>query len=153
MSNRSKWLLPGGIGLLVVGLVIVALVREPVQLDPATPEGTIQEYLQAISDEEYDRAFELLRPATFEGCVPSDVARYAPTDPFTANLDDQASEPGAGEDHAIVNVRIRFGADGMFGSGWESWESFELVSEDGFWWITGDPWPHFIWECEQRGDF
>lgn len=153
MSNRANWFIGGGIGLLVVVLVIVALVRDPVQLDPSSPEGTVQEYLQAMSDEDYERAFELLEPQTFEGCVPSDLARYAPSEPFTASLEDPASEPGPGEDRVFVNVRMRFGTDGMFGSGWESWESFELVSDDGFWWITGEPWPHFIWECEQRGDF
>ncbi len=153
MSNRANWLLAGGIGILVVVLVVVALVREPVQLDPSSPEGTVQEYLQAISDEDYERAFELLRPEVFEGCVPSDLSRYAPSEPFTASLESEGGEPGAGEDQAIVNVRMRFGTDGMFGSGWEAWESFELVNEEGFWWITGEPWPHFVWECEQRGDF
>lgn len=150
-SKRPAWLLPAGIGLLIIVLVVVALVRDPVQLDPETPEGTVQEYLQAISDDDYERAFELLRPDDFEGCVPSDMRRFVSNEPFTATLDPDGGTMTA-EDRAMVNVRIRFGTDGPFGSGWETFESFELVSEDGFWWITGEPWPHFFWECRERGD-
>lgn len=146
------WLLPTGIALVVIVLVVVALVRKPVLLDPTTPEGTVQEYLQAISDEDYEKAFEMLETDTFSGCVPSDLARYLPGEPFTASLEPDGDTAG-GDSTAIVNVRIRFGSNGMFGSGWDTWESFELTSSDGIWWITGDPWPHFVWECTQRGDF
>lgn len=151
-SNRPAWLLPAGIGLLVLVLVLVALVRDPVQLDPETPDGTVQEYLQAISDDDYETAFDLLHPDEFEDCVPSDIERQASNEPFTASLESDV-EPVSGEDRAIINVRMRFGTDGPFGSGWETFESFELVSEDGFWWITGEPWPYFSFECRQRGDF
>lgn len=151
-TKRPVWLLPAGIGLIVIALVVVALVRKPVQLDPDTPEGTVQEYLQAISDEDYEGAFEMLAAEEFDGCVPSDIARYLPSEPFTAGLEPGDATP-PDDQAAFVNVRIRFGSGGMFGSGWDTWESFQLVSSDGFWWITGDPWPHFVWECTQRGDF
>ena len=151
-ERRPVWLLPAGIGLLVVVLVVVALLRDPVQLDPGTPEGTVQEYLQAISEDDFERAFELLEPDEFEGCVPSDIERHVMDQPFTARLDSDA-QPIDDQGRAVVDVRIRFGTDGPFGSGWETFESFELVSEDGFWWITGQPWPHFFFECRERGDF
>lgn len=151
-TNRPVWLLPAGIGLLVLVLVVVALVRDPVQLDPETPAGAVQEYLQAISDEDYEAAFELLHPDEFEECFPSDIERHAHNEPFTASLESDR-EPVSDGDRVLVNVRMRFGTDGPFGSGWETFESFELVSEDGFWWITGEPWPYFSFECRQGGDF
>lgn len=155
MSDRARpqWLIPAGIGLLVVVLVVVALIREPLQLDPTTPEGAVQEYLQSISDNDFQRALEILDPEEFTDCVAADVARYAPSEPFTANLegnDGGGRDPS--EDMATVSVRMRFGTDGILGSGWETWEVFSLVSRDGLWWITDDPWPHFIWECRERGD-
>ena len=85
-GNRARWLWPLGIGLGVVALVIVALARQPVQLDPSTAEGTVQAYLQAISDEDYNKAFEALDPEGFEGCSTSDLARNAPREAFTATL-------------------------------------------------------------------
>lgn len=151
-KTRPQWLLPAGIGLLVVVLVAVALVREPVQLDRSTPEGTVQEYLQAIGDKDYDRALEILHPDEFEGCVAADIARSAPNDPFTASLEDAESERGD-DNEVVVSVRMRFGTGGMFGSSWENWETFTLRSENGVWHITGQPWPHFHWECAERGDF
>jgi hypothetical protein len=150
-ENRPAWLLPTGIGLLVLVLVVVALLREPVQLDPGTPDGTVQEYLQAISDDDFETAFELLHPDEFDGCVPSDIQRHLGDQPFTASLESDV-EPMDDRDLTIVNVRIRFGTEGPFGSGWETFESFELVSEDGMWWITGEPWPHFFFACRERGD-
>lgn len=156
MSERAEktrqWLLAAGVGLVVLVLVVVALVRDPIQLDSSTPEGAVQAYLQAISDENYERAYEMLDPARFDECVPGDIARYAPGDPFTASLDDQGGEPTRDGEIRVVTVRMSFGTDGMFGPGWETWESFELISQDGFWWITGDPWPHFGWECPEEGD-
>lgn len=151
-TNRPAWLLPAGIGLLVLVLVVVALLRDPVQLDPETPDGTVQEYLQAISDNDYEAAFATLHPDEFEECVPSDIQRHVNDEPFTASLESDGDAMPDSE-RAIVNVRIRFGTGGPFGSGWETFESFELVSEDGFWWITGEPWPYFSFDCRERGDF
>lgn len=147
MSDKSpQWPIPAGIGLLVVVLVVVALVREPVELDPGTPEGTVQEYLQALGDGDYERAIGLLEPERFEDCTPAHLARFTPDEPFTATLESTPRDE-TDETRAFVDVRMRFGTNGLFGSSWETYESFTLVNEDGFWWITEDPWPHFGWEC------
>lgn len=150
-DGRRRWLIPAGIGLAVVVLVVVAVVREPVELDPATPEGTVQVYLQAIGDEDYEQALSLLEPNRFEECTVADISRFAPNESFTATLD-ETSRAGAdtgsdADSKAFVDVTMRFGTDGLFGSSWESFESFTLLNDDGFWWITDDPWPHFGWEC------
>ncbi len=164
-GNRARWLWPLGIGLAVVALVIVALVRQPVQLDLSTAEGTVQEYLQAINDGDYNKAFELLDPDGFEGCSASDLARSAPRDSFTATLgfsEDAkgfrpigtvGGPPPSGE-LVSVDVTLRFGNGGVFSGSWDQYETFFLISEDGSWWITDDPdpWPYFTWDC-QRGDF
>ena len=161
----TRWLVPGAITVVVVALGAIALLREPIQLDPATPEGTVQEYLQAISDENFDGAFDLLHPESFEGCDAADIARSGPREPFSATI---SEDGGFGEfaefrgeeppgftpvsPDATVNVILRFGASGPFDTGWEQWETFFLIEGDGFWWLTGDPWPYFSWNCRQ-GDF
>ena len=167
-GNRARWLWPLGIGLAVVALVIVALVRQPVQLDLSTAEGTVQEYLQAISDGDYNKAFELLDPDGFEGCSASDLARSAPRDGFTATMGfsgdaehgferfgpvDEDGRPPSGE-LVSVDVTLRFDTGDVFSGSWDQYETFFLISEDGSWWITDnpDPWPYFTWDC-QRGDF
>lgn len=164
-ENWRRWAVPAGIGVAVVALVVVALVRDPLTLDPDSPEGTVQEYLQAISDERWEDAYAVLDPERFAGCGPSDIASNAPGQPFTASLQPpegvvqerfEAIPPGDGptstttppDEETIVEVTLRFGDSGPFGSGgWTSYEVFDLVSRDDFWWISGDPWPYFSWRC------
>lgn len=163
-GSAGRWIWPAVMVLGVAALVAIALVRDPVELDPDTPEGTVQEYLQAISDERYEKAFELLDPEPFEGCTAAHIARHSPSEPFSATLGTSGPSgfeparpvpevPGnpLPDDVAWVDVTLRFGGGGPFGGGWESWEQFALVERDGFWWITGEPWPYFAWECRDEG--
>lgn len=149
--GHNRWLLPGGIVLLIAVLTVVALARDPVRLDPTTPEGTVQGYLQAIGDDDYESALEVLDPDGPGTCVAADIARSAPGEPFTATLLEDRSDVGA--DEAIIAVRLRFGTDDVFGSGWDTVETFDLVSKNGSWRITGQPWPYFDWSCDNREDF
>lgn len=163
-----NWVVPTGFVIGVVALSAIALLREPAQFDSSTPEGTVQEYLQAISDEDYDRAFEVLHQESFDGCDGQDIARSAPSDFRSASLRSEGS--GFNEVHfepeftgsrefidpeVWVEVIIQRGdGGGLFGGGWDEWASIGLIDDDGFWWIVGDPWPHFVWSCAQfEGDF
>ena len=76
MESVRGWLVPVGAAVLIVSLVAVALVREPAQLDPNTPEGTVQVYLQALSDGDYEGAFAVLDPEFMRDATP---ARWPPT--------------------------------------------------------------------------
>jgi len=144
---RGRWLLgAGAIGLVLV-LVFVALSREPVQLDASSPEGVVQRYLQAISDRDHEAAFDYLDPDSYEGCDPSDLARNAPDEPFSASM--QEGEEYSSE-RAFVEVTIRFGnGGGPFGDGWSQYESFQLVAGADSWLITDEAWPYFGWDCRK----
>lgn len=149
MSEGSRgrwWLGVGGVGL-VLTLVFIALAREPVELDSTTPEGVVQRYLQAISDDDCATAFDYLDPGYYDGCDTIALARSAPSEPFTASIDDDnASASG----HPFVSVTLRFGTgDGLFGSGWTTYEQFEMVNINGAWLITGEAWPYFNWDCRE----
>lgn len=149
MSEQSStriWLLAGGALLVVVALVVVALARGPVELDPTTPEGTVQAYLQAISDKDYETALAMVDPDA-ENCTPGDIAYAAPQDPFSATL----LETTVSGDTAIVEVSIRFGSSpGPFEPGDRGFgEVFHLEDRDGVWVIVGTPWPYFEWRCEE----
>jgi hypothetical protein len=170
MSSRDRklpgWLLPVGLGLVVVALVVVALARGPVALDPETPEGAVQEYLVAISEDRWDEAVEVIHDDWRKSCVGDDLRAFDPGD-FSAQLGtsgdtfradmfeedfavpetENETPPTIPEDAAMVEVTINHG--GATG-GWDEHTMFELVDEDGFWWLVGDPWPHFIWSCQDR---
>lgn len=166
MSEKGRgfytWLLPVGLGLLVVVLVAIALTRGPVELDPDTPEGTVQEYLVAIDEERWDDAVAVVHPNWLGSCDGEDLSRFAQGD-FTAELGapggftggivreefvgSEVSEPLPDPDET-VEVTIRHSdTGGVFGGGWDEYVIFEMSNEDGFWWIVNDPWPYFVWNC------
>ena len=134
-----------GAVLLVAALVIVALARDPVKLDPSTPEGTVQAYVQAIADKDYETAFKLLHPDESEGCRPADLAHFGRNDPFTVTLGDTDISNGT----AFVEVTISQGqSPGPFDPGRGGYEElFVLERSDGQWLITDEPWPYFNWRC------
>ena len=164
MSDRELpgWLLPTGLAVLVAALVVIALTRGPTEFDPDTAEGAVQEYLSAINEERWDEAIEVLHEDWREGCDGSDLAASSPG-PFTATLrtdgefsgpfnDDFVALPrGAGETPPTVPDEVtRVEVNIRHGEGFTDHAMFELVDDGGFWWLVGDPWPHFIWNCEGR---
>jgi len=143
MRARPRWLWPAAFASLTVALVVIALARGPVTLDPTTPEGVVQEYLRAVAANDYDAASELVDPDYLEDCSPADTNEADWVGSFTATLP-RAAEPPASE-RAFVAATIRF-SEGVFGPSWSSLEVFNLVARDGLWWITDDPWP-YRWDC------
>lgn len=169
MSDKARglsdWVLPVGLGLLVVVLVVIALTRGPVELDPDTPEGTVQEYLVAIDEERWDDAVAVIHPDWLGACDEEDLSRYEQGE-FTAELgapggfggivreefgvvEADPAQPLPSPDET-VEVTIRHAdAGGVFGSGWDEYVIFELSDDDDFWWIISDPWPYFVWSCRE----
>ena len=160
-TGRSVgWVFPVVLGVVVVGLVAIALSRRPAQLDPDTPEGTVQEYLLAVDEQRYEDALAVLHPGIGEVCQPEDLRQSSPPD-FTARLGHSSDRfgdvgivsteevPGrqlpAGTD--FVEVTITRDDGGGFGSGWDEYVVFELAQDDDFYWIVGEPWPYFTWNC------
>ncbi len=163
-----NWWLPLGLGVLVIALVVIALTRGPVVLDPTSPEGTVQEYLVAIDEGRWEDALLVIHPDWLGACEADDLARFDPGE-FTAELgaprgisagfvteDFEAIGGGGGEPEPLpssdttVEVTISHrGTGGGLGSGWDEYVVFELVDGGEFWFISGDPWPYFIWNCRE----
>ncbi|HEX6299593.1 MAG TPA: hypothetical protein VF148_03920 [Acidimicrobiia bacterium] len=148
MWSRYRTLLLGlGALTLVAILVGVALLREPVTLDPSTPEGTVQAYLQALADAEYETAWNLIDPESKEHCVVSDLALTVSDRSFAAVIGDATINDGT----AVVPVTMSDpSTPGPFDPGQNGFETvFALVTSDGGWMITDDPWPYFEWRCDE----
>lgn len=132
-------------GVAVLVLTVIALVRDPVELDHDSPEGTVQAYLQAISDRDYSAAHGYLSANLQDECLVADVARDGPYETFTATLGD-VDDLGT---RTLVNVSIRIGSDGAFGSAGYSFDPgpYVLQQESGRWVITEVSWPYFYYGC------
>ena len=133
---------------LVVGLVVVALLvvagvvaalREPAVLDPATPSGVVQQYVQAVMDGDNDRAADLLSVNT--ECNAGDLDR-AWVDP-AARVDLLRSETSGNRAHVRIAIDTPTGE--LLRNSWSEERTIRLERIGGEWLITGVPWP--LYEC------
>jgi hypothetical protein len=143
--GRPAWLFPMAFVTVVIVLGAIALLRGPGTADPATPEGALQLYLQGIAQSDWDQSFAFLDPLDFTDCRPEHIANAANPD-FSGAIHRESRRT---DGRATLFVDLRFGQGGPFDT-WTNRESFEMVERDGFWYVTGDPWPYFRWSCTTR---
>jgi len=142
----KRWLIPVLVAVAVIALVVIALLRGQIQFDPTSPEGAVQEYLQAIVDKRWEDALAVLDPQAFETCGPEHISSHVWDQEFTA------SHVGTnyGSTFTFVEVQFEYRDGGPWGGGgW--WEQFTLFEENGLWYITDDPWPNFRFSCSRFG--
>jgi hypothetical protein len=168
-SRSMKWVLPVALVLVVGGLVAIALVRGPAVFSADSPEGTVQEYLVAVSEERWEDAVAVVHPDWLGNCSGDDIALFQHGD-FSAELGitdgfggqivredftssafpaDQESEPLPEPDTEVEVTIIHQTSGGGLGSGWSEYVIFQLVDDGEFWWIVNDPWPYFVWNCRE----
>jgi len=128
------------VAVIVIGAALVALTRsEPATLDPTTPEGTAQRYVQAVLDGDSITAEGLLLA---DSC---DVGpRYFGNETVRARLIDTRTEG----DTAIVNLGLSYsGGDPLFGGySYEDQAQIRLRQTDDGWRVDPDSWPYY--PCE-----
>ena len=144
-AQKRKWTIPAIALAVIVVLSVVALTREPVSLDPSTPEGVVQQYLQAISDEDYVTALSYNSEEILADCSASDIATNNYYDTFNAVLGD-VTEIG---DRVTVEASIQSGSAALDPGRDGYYEQFVLIRENGEWVLTEDPWPYFTYGCRQ----
>lgn len=136
------WVLPVvGIGAVVV-LVVIGLNREPEQFDPATPEGTVQSYIAALVDADFDTASSYWAD---EGCHPLSTEPTAGAPDISATL----VRVDGGDDDASVVIGITDNTADPVDGIYESQEWFTLVRGDEGWKILQPSWPYYDQVCEE----
>jgi hypothetical protein len=119
-------------------VVALAATRSPAQLDPRSPEGTVQAYLRAVLDGDHEAAVRYLDPAS--GCDIGDLDRTGRVQPTRVALTSTHVDGSS----ARVRVELTTGAgDGPFGSGYQETTTFRLTRSSTGWLLTGSPWPLF----------
>lgn len=141
-SDFRRWLFPVLAIVGIVALVTIALARDQTTFDPNTPEGVVQQYLQAIIDERWDDALAVLDPENFSGCRPEDLSSQVWDETFSAVHLNTREGP------VRTRVEVQFNqGEGPFGS-WSWPTEFVLIERDGRWYLTDDPWPYFQYLCD-----
>jgi hypothetical protein len=132
------WLLPTLGGVVVVALVAAGVLRDAPELDPSTPEGTVQAYLEAVFDGDQEAAAALT-----EGECDTNLGPGIQVEGVSATLKSVEGD----ENQATVIVKMSQPSTEPFGglSEWEEW--FSLLNHDGTWMIQQQVWPYYAGEC------
>lgn len=138
----ARWSLAAALLVLIAAGVAVGVLRDPVLLNPQTPEGTVQVYVQAVLDGEWTEARSHLAGDLEAECTALDFRRSWVPDSLTVTLDDVRVDG----DEAEVVVRLRTVAQpDPFGGQYETTETFDLTRENATWQLIGQPWP--VYDC------
>jgi hypothetical protein len=123
-----------------VALIAVLALKEPVaELDKGTPEGTVQQYLGAVTERDFEQALTFL--VADSKCTVEDFDRAYIQDSLRIGL----SEVSPSESTAVVTVSIQYSNGDPFGGTYSEDRNFRLIKTDNGWKITGVPWPTY--EC------
>jgi hypothetical protein len=125
----------------VVGLVLIGLTRGPAEFDPATPEGTIQVYIGALVDGDFDTAASLWDE---DGCIPSSTIPSGGAPDASASL----VRVEGSDIEATVVVRLTENPRDPLGGLYEREEWFTLIRRGDSWRIRQPSWPYYDLVCE-----
>lgn len=125
------------VGVLVVVAVVLTFVKSP-RLDPDTPEGVVQRYLQAVVEGRHTAARSYLSDPLQDECD-SGFPRYFSRDAYRIEWVDTVV------DGSEARVDVLVGEDdlGVFGFFYEFHAGFTLRESADGWRITDQEWPWY----------
>ena len=123
----------------VLGGALYGALAEPETFDPATPEGVVQNYLQAVFDGDEAASLALMEPELADRCRRDSTSLDYRTDGARAFLDGTSIDG----DRASVAIEIRHTSDGI--DEWIENETIWLDRSESSWQISEPPWPY--WDC------
>jgi hypothetical protein len=142
MKNRNaNRFLAITIGIItVLALVVVFTVnKDPQQLDRATPEGVVQQYLSDVIKGDTDAAFKFLDSSS--ACKVTDLDRsYVPNEVRMNLINSSATAT-----EAVVRFSVEIPSGDPLGGYFSEDQTIRLAKNNGAWLITGIPWP--MYEC------
>lgn len=127
----------------IVAVALVLALRGPEQLEPGTPEATVQGYLQAVIDEDPTAVAGFLTADLAKRCASDlDQVRFHP-DSFKAVIAD--TRPS--RDQMFITVEITEGSGAsVFSDSYTFDEILVLEKTSGTWSIAEVPWPIYCRE-------
>jgi hypothetical protein len=123
----------GGLAVAVAAAVVVAALVRPASYEPGTPEAAVQEFVQAMLDDDAETALALIDPAG--GCTLDALAVVRP-DRVTARI----GRVTIAGDVATVVVEFTESDGDLFGGEWSYRETFGLSRSGDGWAVENTTW-------------
>ncbi|MDP1719432.1 MAG: hypothetical protein Q8L08_00290 [Candidatus Nanopelagicaceae bacterium] len=142
MKKSPNQILVVVFALLVVAVVLVTLLTSgngSKTLDPSTPAGTVQSYLAAVLEGDYELAAQFI--SSESSCDVQDLDRVYTMD--TTRVDLVKTEING--DHAQVWVKVDYPSGAPFEAMRVEDHTFRLIQVNDQWLLTGIPWP--LYDC------
>lgn len=138
-ANRMLGITVAAIAAIAVIVGVVTAMQSPSALDPASPEGVVQQYLSAVFEHRNDDAAKFLDASG--QCDADDLDRSGFNQDAQVDLLDVVTTGTTSR----VNVHLQYGGGDPFSDGWGEDKTMRLVKSGADWKITGIPWP--MWDC------
>jgi hypothetical protein len=144
MSASNRWLLlvgAGALALVIVSLVVALAIDREAELDPASPEGTVQLYLRAIADRDAQGAYEFYSGELQDRCdigYLRDSLRHRSSD-FRATLVEVT--PRGDVTEVVLAVTEIYGSGPLGRSDYTFNQVFVLEEAADGWRFVEPPWP------------
>jgi hypothetical protein len=142
MPIKANVVLAAGVGVIAAAAVVAAVVavqRDPVALDPDSPEATVQAYLTAVATGQHGVAVEQL--AEDSDCGLADLTNAYRPEAIEVVL--KETTVFGSDATVVVEMTEMYGGGPFETSGYSREEVLLLVQEDGAWRLTGSPWPMY----------
>ncbi len=129
------------VGAIVLAALVTVLAgsRDPVELEPGSPEAAVQAYLDAVVDRDSDAAVDMLAAGT--SCTAEDFDNAYVGEDVHVSL----REVRVLGETARVDVVITTGSGEIIPTKWSEQQTFRLRRTGDEWLLSGTPWP--IFEC------
>ena len=137
-----------GIGVLVIAALAVFFIRRDTQtyVQEDTPEGVVHNYVVAILNRDYERAYGYL--ADLDNKPAYDEFRNSFVTGILGNPGNAAVDVGDSQisgDDATVEVAMIFNPSDPFSTGYRDVQNAILVRQDGAWKLSSMP-TYYLWD-------
>ena len=140
------------VGILVLAALLVFFLRQDSQAYGAedTPEGVVRNYIIAIYQEDFERAYNALQDApdkpSFQEFQQSFLSRRL--DPSDVSV--RITGEKISDENAVVKLNLTHGGTGLFDGTWSEQGNAILVLQNGYWKLVEMPYPYWAWEWDQK---
>lgn len=136
------------IGLLVIAAFALFLIRPQEQTygDDNTPDGTVRNYVLALHNSDYEKAYGYLQTAENMPTLEEFRQVFLRQELEIERLSIQIQDSEQAAEEAVVNLVINHGGGSPFGSSWRENTSAILTQEQGSWKIVSMPYPYWYWD-------
>ena len=140
------------VGILVVAALLVFFLRQDSDeygLED-TPEGVVRNYIIAIHQEDFERAYNALQDAADKPSYQEFQQPFLANRLDTSNVSVRITDAKTTGDNAVVKLNLTHWGTRLFDGSWSEQGSAILVQQNGNWKLVEMPYPYWAWEWNQK---